>query len=56
MPGVRGAAMRSDIPSSACSATVRPKRASHAPGSGSSFSMVIVATASAMVAPSGWCR
>ena len=40
MPGVRGAARRPAMPSSACSATVRPKCASHAAGIGSSLVIV----------------
>ena len=52
MPAARGAAMRPAMPSSACSATVRPKRASHAAGIGSSFTIVPTATPSPIVAPS----
>ena len=43
-PAVRGAAMRPEMPSSACSATVRPKRASHAAGIGSELRIVPTAT------------
>ena len=51
----RGAARnRSSTASSTCSATVRPKRDSHAFGMWSLFSMVPFATASAMVAPTAF--
>ena len=43
--------MRPAMPSSACSAAARPKRASHAAGIGSSFTMVPMATPSAIAAP-----
>ena len=39
------------MPSSACSATVRPKRASHAAGIGSSLTIVATPTPSAIAAP-----
>ena len=51
IPGVRGADIRPAIPSSACSATVRPSRPSHAAGIGSSFTMVPTATPSPIAAP-----
>ena len=51
MPGARSADIRPAIPSSACSATARPNRASHAAGIGSSFSMVPTATPSPIGAP-----
>ena len=50
-PGRRSAPRRSRTAATAWSATVRPKRASHAPGTGSSFSIVPVASPSAMTAP-----
>ena len=56
-PGVRAplrvASMRAAMPSMACSATVRPNRASHADGSGPVFSMIPVATPRAMVTTAG---
>ena len=53
-PGARGAASRASTASIACSATVRPKRASHACGIASEFSIVPVAAPSAMRAPTGF--
>ena len=50
-PAPRGASRRASTPASTCSATVRPNRASHALGIGSAFSIVPVATRSAMAAP-----
>jgi len=57
-PGVlappRAAAMRAATPSSACSATARPKRPSQASGSGPSFSMAPLAVARTMVTAAGF--
>ena len=50
-PGLRSAASRSRTAPTACSATVRPKRAVHAPGIGSLLVMVPVAVASSIQAP-----
>ena len=48
---MRGAARRASTASSTWSVTVRPKRASHACGMWSAFSIVPVATPSAIRAP-----
>ena len=50
-PAVRGAASRASTTLSTWSVTVRPNRASHAAGMWSVFSMVPVATPSAITAP-----